>query len=243
MLTNSIAKYYDEIAKFTKDEQVLKQELALITSILKPGSSILDIACGTGRHLLPLTALQFKLTGIDIAAEHVKQIKEHQKTRSEFDLIKGDFLSTNFQGKKYDGIIVFWNSINEICLSKTSLKLFLKKAAHLIKDQGVIIINIDDIKLLDLFNLNFKNSYELSNGNNFEYSFEQLAYDPIKRITKTQETVAIYSQGKLLERAGGLLIQRWWSKDEIIEYSKELKLTTQVKHIPANSELYLVIRK
>jgi SAM-dependent methyltransferase len=243
MLITAIAKYYDEIAKSTKPEKVLTEEIALISSLIKPGSTILDIGCGTGRHLIPLTKLGFSLTGIDLAAEHIAELRAKQKGTQASDLIQGDFLKQDFKNKKYAGIIVFWNSLNEICLNNDSLLLFLQKAAALIEENGLILINIDDIKYLNLSGLDFKHQHQLANGNIFNYHFQQLAYQPDKNITKTKEIVEISAHSKVIERAEGILTQRWWSFNEINDSCEKLGLKISLKQITANSELYLAISK
>ncbi len=40
---------------------------------LPPGSSILDIGCGTGRHSIELARRGFAVTGLDLSAEMLKQ--------------------------------------------------------------------------------------------------------------------------------------------------------------------------
>jgi len=40
---------------------------------LKPGAAILDVGCGTGRHSVELAKRGYKVTGIDLSAEMLKE--------------------------------------------------------------------------------------------------------------------------------------------------------------------------
>jgi len=72
------APIYDENV-FTKNSlkevDFLTEELAL-----KPGASILDVGCGTGRHSVELAKRGLKVTGIDLSAEMLKEAREKAKT-------------------------------------------------------------------------------------------------------------------------------------------------------------------
>ncbi len=68
------APIYDEnvFTKSTLQEvDFLLEELAL-----KPGAAILDVGCGTGRHSVELAKRGYKVTGIDLSAEMLKEARE-----------------------------------------------------------------------------------------------------------------------------------------------------------------------
>jgi SAM-dependent methyltransferase len=71
------APIYDENV-FTKNSlkevDFLTEELAL-----KPGAAILDVGCGTGRHSVELAKRGYKVTGIDLSAEMLKEAREKAK--------------------------------------------------------------------------------------------------------------------------------------------------------------------
>jgi SAM-dependent methyltransferase len=59
------AEHYDqEVFTRATDEEVV-QLRALLD--LQPGSRVLDIGCGTGRHAVPLAALGAQVTGVDLS--------------------------------------------------------------------------------------------------------------------------------------------------------------------------------
>ncbi|MBI5622330.1 MAG: methyltransferase domain-containing protein [Elusimicrobia bacterium] len=63
--TNSWERFFDAHAPIYEDEvDFLIEELAL-----PPGSSILDVGCGTGRHSSQLAKRGFAVTGLDLSTE------------------------------------------------------------------------------------------------------------------------------------------------------------------------------
>ncbi len=49
-----------------------------------PGSSILDVACGRGRHSLSLSRLGYQVTGIDLSGQSIKEAKSLESASLEF---------------------------------------------------------------------------------------------------------------------------------------------------------------
>ena len=68
--------YYHQLY-FKRDEAEAKKFINKLIEYLQPakGSLMLDIACGRGRHSRILAAMGFDVTGIDLAAESIKEAK------------------------------------------------------------------------------------------------------------------------------------------------------------------------
>ncbi len=103
--------YMDNV--FTKNTlrevDFLLEELAL-----QPGSSILDVGCGTGRHSIELAKRGYEVTGLDLSAKMLAQAEKGAKAAGvKVNWIRGD--ATRFSlDEKYDAAI---------CLCEGSLGL------------------------------------------------------------------------------------------------------------------------
>ncbi len=79
--------YYDILYR-QRDEEEATQFLELLVKYLhvKPGNTILDAACGKGRHSKVLADMGFDVTGIDIAAPSIIEAKKQEKENLNFYL-------------------------------------------------------------------------------------------------------------------------------------------------------------
>lgn len=72
---------------------------------LSPGSSILDVGCGTGRHAVELARKGFSITGIDLSAGMLALARDKAGAANvEIDLIHAD-ASTFSLDKRFDAVI------------------------------------------------------------------------------------------------------------------------------------------
>ncbi|WP_207493959.1 class I SAM-dependent methyltransferase [Aridibaculum aurantiacum] len=68
--------YYHLLYKHRDDEEALSFIRALIKQLNPaPGSKILDVACGKGRHSKVLAELGYDVTGIDLSLESIEEAK------------------------------------------------------------------------------------------------------------------------------------------------------------------------
>jgi len=135
------APIYDENT-FTKN--TLKEVDFLIEELaLKPGAAILDVGCGTGRHAVELAKRGYKVTGIDISAEMLKEAREKAKAAGvEANFIRADATDFNLPAK-YDAAICLCEGsfgllghrddpINQPLYILSNISKSLKKKAKLI---------------------------------------------------------------------------------------------------------------
>lgn len=77
--------YYHQLY-FQRDEQEAAAFIHRLVQFLQPapGSTMLDVACGKGRHSLQLFQLGFEVTGIDISAQSIAAANQHAQEGLQF---------------------------------------------------------------------------------------------------------------------------------------------------------------
>ena len=110
------ADYYDKVYYDSITSEMTKNDLKAVKKHIKKGQ-ILDVACGTGRHMIPLLKSGYEVTGVDLSSGMLKVLRMKLKQNR----LKATVLNQNikkFKSKKrFDGIILFWNAMNEIAVS------------------------------------------------------------------------------------------------------------------------------
>jgi ubiquinone/menaquinone biosynthesis C-methylase UbiE len=135
MLYAELAKYYDLIYSF-KDYR--KEALRIKSLILKykesDGNELLDVACGTGHHLMHLNA-EFSCTGVDVSGEILQVARKNVRkvTFRQADMTTMDL------GKEFDVITCLFSSIGYVKTYQSLEKTICNFAAHL-KKGGVVLI-------------------------------------------------------------------------------------------------------
>jgi 2-polyprenyl-3-methyl-5-hydroxy-6-metoxy-1,4-benzoquinol methylase len=79
--------YYHQLY-FKRDEAEAAKFINKLIDYLNPppGSLMLDIACGKGRHSRQLASKGFNVTGIDLSTDSIKEAKKHESENLQFFL-------------------------------------------------------------------------------------------------------------------------------------------------------------
>jgi ubiquinone/menaquinone biosynthesis C-methylase UbiE len=80
------------------DEQFAKAlplgwEMSVLLECLRSASTLLDVGCGTGRHIVPLAENGLKVLAMDICREYVMAAKEKLRSKrllADVDLLVAD---------------------------------------------------------------------------------------------------------------------------------------------------------
>jgi 2-polyprenyl-3-methyl-5-hydroxy-6-metoxy-1,4-benzoquinol methylase len=92
------------------------------------GASILDLACGKGRHSLALNSLGFHVTGIDLAPNSIKAANEHQNEHLHFEVADMRTFDLN---QKFDAIFNLFTSFGYFDLVSDNQLVLDRVKAHL----------------------------------------------------------------------------------------------------------------
>jgi SAM-dependent methyltransferase len=105
-----------------------------------PGASLLDIPCGSGRHSVELARRGYRMTGIDLSADFLKDARARAaEAHVQVDLRQGDMRSPNVDADAFDGAFCFGNSFPY--LDRTGITAFLAALGSAIRPGGRLVID------------------------------------------------------------------------------------------------------
>jgi len=134
LIYKDLAKYYDLIYSWKDYKKESEKVKALISKYKKSeGNRLLEVACGTGRHLEHLRN-DFSCTGIDISSS---MLKVARKRLEGITFKKADMVNFNPK-KKFDVITCLFSSIGYVKTYSNLNKTIQNFARHLKK--GVVVV-------------------------------------------------------------------------------------------------------
>lgn len=144
---NDFAYLYDLFfAQFTED---LETYLKIVRREgLGPDAKILELACGTGRLMLPLARVGYTVTGLDLSPAMLelfrkKLIEEPPELQQRVQLVEGDMtrLDQTLVGEKFDLIILAFSSFQYLLEEKEQVACLNSVYDHL-KPGGLFVIAV-----------------------------------------------------------------------------------------------------
>ncbi|WP_290661178.1 bifunctional 2-polyprenyl-6-hydroxyphenol methylase/3-demethylubiquinol 3-O-methyltransferase UbiG [Ignavibacterium sp.] len=113
---------------------------------LSYGASILDLACGAGRHSILLAKLGYQVTGVDLSKRLLTEAKlSSEKENLEIEFIQSDIREFNTE-KKFDLVLNLFTSFGYFENDYENFLVF-GKAYSFLKPEGIFVF--------DYFNKNF----------------------------------------------------------------------------------------
>jgi SAM-dependent methyltransferase len=132
MFANS-AHLYDAVYSF-KDYRAESERLHALIEKRSPGAStLLDVACGTGKHLEQLRAW-YEVSGLDLDPQLVAVARERL---GDVELYEGD-MTTFSLGRRFDAVTCLFSSIGYVGTIGRLREAIAAMAAHL--NQGGVLI-------------------------------------------------------------------------------------------------------
>jgi SAM-dependent methyltransferase len=228
--------YYHLLYK-SRDENEAKIALDnLLRALdLSPGSKVLDLACGKGRHSRCLAEKGFQVTGLDISPASITYARTFEESNLEFyqhDMRK------SFRINYFDAVMNMF----------TSFGYFQRDADHLLVLQNVAKdLRPGGLFLLDFFNANFVRQHltpsELKTVDNLNFSlkrwlhegyiFKSVEFQADGRLFQYQEKVRLFELAdfKTLIESAGLRLRQTYGDYDLTAFdqknSKRLILITE----------------
>ena len=129
-----MGKYWAEIA----DQNQTDRQILFIKNTLKPEGFMLDFACGTGRHLIPLSKEGYSAVGLDISANLLRIAKSRWRNAQ---LVRADMRFLPFKPETFSAAVSMDTSFGYLPTEQDDLQSL--KALHdaLIKG-GLLIVDV-----------------------------------------------------------------------------------------------------
>lgn len=113
---------------------------------LRRGMKILDLACGYGRHSIPLAKHGLYVTGIDQSLEFIALAKKNALSQgldtSHISFIRGDIRNLPFKNQ-FDGIISMFTSFG-YSIDENEHTQILKNTLRALKKNGLLVLDLNN---------------------------------------------------------------------------------------------------
>jgi len=123
-------------------EERTKTDVDFIAEVLNlpPGSKILDLACGFGRHTIPLAKKGYDMTGLDYTEKFIRMAEESaQKENLRIEFLVGDMRRIPFENH-FAGVISYYTSFG--FFSDEENFEVLRGVSKALKEEGKFLLEI-----------------------------------------------------------------------------------------------------
>ena len=135
-----VAADYDDLDDSRWSGEQLDAETAFLAELAGPGGRALELAIGTGRVALPLRRRGVDVSGIELSAPMVDQLRA-KPGGDAVPVVIGDMSSTRVEGS-FDLVYLVFNTIGNLTEQDAQVACFGNAAAHL-RPGGVFVIETE----------------------------------------------------------------------------------------------------
>lgn len=193
-----LAKFYDDLNR-TVDYTAWAGEIAgfLKENGIAEGSSVLDIACGTGKMTLELSKLGYSLAGVDLSPEMLSLAQKSSADARFSTLFVCQDMTCLDLAQTFDSAVCCLDSVNYI-RSSDALDSFFARAAEHIRHGGYLFFDVNTEYKFE--NIYANNSYVYDEKEVF--CVWQNFYSSRRRLCDFDLTFFIKTQDSGYERIG-----------------------------------------
>lgn len=142
----NMEKFSDEVSKdYAKDRIIEKSvyknyEWKLINRYIKKNYKILDLCCGPGTFLIPLSKKGYDVEGLDFSLGMINEAKKFaKKEKVKIKIKKGNATNIKRKNDSYDMVLLLGDSIGSIPENESREKV-IRESYRILKRNGVLII-------------------------------------------------------------------------------------------------------
>jgi len=214
------AHYYD---LFYQDKNY-KEEVDFLEKVFKKYLSkkpktILDLACGTGGHVLLFAKRGYKMSGLDISAGMLERAKEKAKDKK----VKIDFyrapMQNFFIGKKFDAVTCMFSAINYLT-NYHDLKKMLGNVKKHLKKNGLFYFDFwNGLAVLDHYD-----SYRQKIIKDKQVVIKRIAQtkiDPVKQLCWVNYILNVYQGKKKINESKETHELKFYFTEELLNYLED----------------------
>jgi ubiquinone/menaquinone biosynthesis C-methylase UbiE len=131
---DEMGTYWAEIA----DENQTEKQVQFLKNHLKPDGYILDLACGTGRHSIPLSKDGHDVVGLDVSANLLKIAK---KRWNQLQVVRGDMRFLPFKSQAFAAAFSMDTSFGYL-RSVSDDRISLAEVRRVLFHLGIFVIDV-----------------------------------------------------------------------------------------------------
>lgn len=212
------AMYLKTDADVVEDPRITEKEVTLFQEILdlEEGDSILDLACGQGRHLIELANRgNYNLSGLDQSRYLIQRARNTAKEKKiSINFKEGDVRKLPFAADSFDYVTILGNSFGYFETHEEDIKI-LKEIFRVLKPGGKVLLDIADGTYL---RKNFTpRSWEWLDENHFVCRERSLAKDNERLISR--EIVTHSEKGVIVDQ---FYAERLYTKEQLSSLIEEV---------------------
>lgn len=168
-----------------------------------PGSRMLDIACGKGRHCKILASLGFQVTGLDISPDNIEYARQFESRNLEFYIHD---MRLPFRGRYYDFVFNFFTSFGYF-RTRREHDAAIRMVARALRPGGKFVIDYLNVHYAEEQLIHHEEKridgtrYDIHRWDDNTHFFKKISItDPsLKKPVEFTERVAKFSLGDFTE--------------------------------------------
>jgi ubiquinone/menaquinone biosynthesis C-methylase UbiE len=126
--------YWAEMA----DQNQTESQIQFLKKHLGANRCVLDLACGTGRHTIPLNQMGFGVVGLDVSSKLLKIAKQRSK---QVQLVRGDMRFLPFKSETFGATVSMDTSFGYLPTEQED-KAALAEVQRTLTRKGIFVIDV-----------------------------------------------------------------------------------------------------